>query len=177
MMRSIGIDVGLTGAIALVDATGLKDLRDMPVMLKSTGTVRGQVNAAALAELLRELTAGHDKQEYMVTIEVIRAMPSQGSASTFSLGHTCGIIEGVVSTLGLPHKVIAPAVWKNHFGIRAEKTEKGDTKAKARAKEAAKEMARALAQRFYPSAPLARKKDHNRAESLLLARYGFEKHA
>lgn len=176
-MRSIGIDVGLTGAIALVDKDGLRDLRDIPVMLKSGGTVKNQVNAAALAELLRELTRGHDKHEHMVTIEVIRAMPSQGSASTFSLGHSVGVIEGVVSALQLPHQVIAPSQWKNHFGIRAEKTAKGDSAARARAKEAAKEMARTLAQRFYPSAPLARKKDHNRAESILIARYGYEAHA
>lgn len=176
-MRVISIDLGLTGAIAAVDRNGLADLRDLPTMLKSGGAVKSQVNAAALADLLLELISGHDKNEIMVILEGVRAMPSQGSASTFSLGHTAGICEGVVSTLRLPHKMIAPAMWKNHFGIRAEKTEKGDTSGKARAKEAAKEAARTMAQRLYPNAPLARKKDHNRAEAILIARYGYEKHA
>jgi crossover junction endodeoxyribonuclease RuvC len=176
-MRSIGIDLGLTGAIALIDHNGLQELHDMPVMLKSGGTVKSQVNAAALAELLRKLISGHDKHEHIVLLEGVRAMPSQGSASTFSLGHTAGIVEGVVCTLDLPHQMIAPAQWKKHYGIRAEPTPKGDSAARARAKEGAKEAARTLAQRYYPHAPLARKKDHNRAETILIARYGYERHA
>lgn len=159
-MIIIAIDPGLTGALAMVDHTGLREMADMPIMAKSTGTVKNQVNAAALTALLRGWLSGHSKNEVMVLMESVRAMPKQGSSSTFSLGHTAGIIEGVVAAKGLPHEMVAPQVWKKHFGLDSDK-----------------ERARTLAQRLYPQASLARMKDHNRAESILIARYGYERFA
>ncbi len=38
-----------------------------------------------------------------------------------------------------------------------------------------KELAIALAIQLFPKAPLSRKKDHNRAEALLIANYGNDK--
>lgn len=154
----IGIDPGLTGAIAVLGSHGLIDMQDMPVMPRSAGgTVKQQVNAAALHTLLKEWTHDHDKNEFIVFFERVNAMPKQGSASTFSLGHTAGVIEGVVCAAGLAHEVITPQSWKKHFRLGKDK-----------------DAARALAQRHYPDASLARKKDHNRAESLLIARFGWE---
>ena len=158
-MIIIGIDPGLEGALAKIGSYGLIDMQDMPVMPRSVGgTVKSQVNGAGLHQLLQEWAAGHDKNEFMVFIERVNAMPKQGSASTFSLGHTTGIIEGVICAYGLAHQMIQPGAWKKHFKLTADK-----------------DSARALAQRYYPEASLARKKDHNRAESLLIARYGWEK--
>jgi crossover junction endodeoxyribonuclease RuvC len=158
MALVIGIDLGLTGAMALIDHHGLLDMRDLPVMPRSSaGSVKNQVNAAGLREVLREWMQGHDKNEAMCFWERVSAMPSQGSASTFSLGHTAGIVEGVVCAVGLAHMLIAPASWKKHFKLPKEK-----------------DAARALAQRYYPEASLGRIKDHNRAEAILIARYGWE---
>ena len=159
-MITIAIDPGLTGALAMIDHHGLQACVDMPIMAKSSGTVKNQVNAAALSSLLSEWINGHDKNEVMVLMEVVRAMPKQGSSSTFSLGHTSGIIEGVVAAKGLPHEMVTPQTWKKHFGLDSDK-----------------EKARTLAQRLYPEASLARMRDHNRSEAILLARYGYEKHA
>lgn len=158
-MIIIGIDPGLEGALAKVGSAGLIDMQDMPIMPRSVGgTVKNQVNGAGLHQLLQEWVRSHDKNEFMVFIERVNAMPKQGSASTFSLGHTTGIIEGVICAYGLAHQMIQPGSWKKHFKLTADK-----------------DAARALAQRYYPEASLTRKKDHNRAESLLIARYGWEK--
>lgn len=159
-MITIAIDPGLTGALAMIDHNGLQACADMPIMAKSSGTVKNQVNAAALNSLLSEWCNGHDKNEIMVLMETVRAMPKQGSSSTFSLGHTAGIIEGVVAAKGLPHEMVTPHTWKKHFGLDSDK-----------------DKARTTAQRLYPEASLARMKDHNRAEAILIARYGYEKHA
>lgn len=154
----IGIDPGLEGAIAAVGSLGLVAMHDMPVMPRSTtGTVKQQVNAAGLHALFKDLVAGHDKNEFIVFFERVNAMPKQGSASTFSLGHTAGIIEGVVACFGLAHEIITPQVWKRHFKLGKDKDE-----------------SRALAQRLYPEASLARKKDHNRGDALLIAKYGWD---
>lgn len=168
-MIVIGIDLGLTGALTRLEDGKLTNMADMPVMQRGTkaASVKNQVNAAGLADLLRVWTEGHDRHiECVVYLERVQAMGrtdkggSQGASSNFSLGHTAGIVEGVVASLGIPHEIIPPATWKKEFGIKADK-----------------EHARALAQRWYPGASLARKKDHNRAESLLIARYGHQRTA
>ena len=177
-MIVIGIDPGITGAIALISPQGLQACADLPVMARSSRRVRAkggemrdkvtnQIDAGALAELLRDWTSGHDRNEIMVIIEKCQAMPgkvkdsdkAQSSAGTFGLGLSAGLIEGVVATLRLPHQLVHPATWKAHLKVPT-----------------GKEAARAMAIRWYPSAPLGKKKDHNRAEAVLLARYGKEHH-
>lgn len=167
-MLIIGIDPGLTGAIAALAPNGLVALLDMPVMARSLGkaSVSNQVNAAALAELLQGLAHGFDKNEILVLIERVAGMPKQAMGSTFSLGLTAGLIEGVVAARGYPHELITAPVWKKHFGIRAPKQPA-----------LAKEQARTLAQRYYPKAELHLVKHHNRAEAILIARYGQETRA
>lgn len=170
-MKFIGIDPGISGALALITPHGLQILADIPVMLRSApgAKVRNQVNGAALNEILKDWTSESDKNEIMVVIEKVQAMPGKmggamapaaTSSSTFSLGLSAGIIEGVVAARGLPHMLVHPATWKAYF-----KLAKG------------KDAARARAQRLYPAADIARKKDHNRAEAILLARYGQEQQA
>lgn len=155
----LGIDPGLTGAIAALDHNGaLIDATDLPTILigKGGGSVKRQISAAGLAEHLRWVT-GRIMDDTLVIIERVAAMPKQGASSTFSLGDTSGCIRGVVATLGLPISYVTPAQWKKHFGLGTDKEE-----------------ARARATLLYPAAELTRKKDHNRAEAILLARYGLE---
>lgn len=178
----IGIDPGLTGAMSLITREGLQACVDMPHMVRGTGagSVKNQVNAAELAEILRSWTAGYDtKTEVLVMMELqnplpaVRATPGQGrgfqimqgSASIFSLGMTAGIIEGVVVALGLRHEMVPPAEWKKKLGLSAKGVDK-------------KAVARTMAVRLFPQSNFfARVKDHNRAESALIGHYGYEKHA
>lgn len=176
-MIVIGIDPGVTGALALLTPQGVQTIADLPVMVRVQTRVKGkngqmrdkitnQVNAAALSELLREWTAGADRNEIHVFIEKCQAMPgklkgsdkAQSSAGTFSLGLSAGIVEGVVAARGLPHTLVHPATWKAVLKLNGKK----------------KEEVRALAIRLFPSADLHRVKDHNRAEALLIAKYGLE---
>ena len=158
--RLLGIDPGLTGAIAAMDHNGtLDDVMDMPTLLigKGGGSVKRQVDAASLATYLQWATRDETPGDVLVVIEKVAAMPRQGSSSTFSLGDTAGCIRGVVAALRLPICYVTPAQWKKHFGLGTDKEE-----------------ARARATLMYPGADLTRKKDHNRAEAILLARYGLE---
>lgn len=158
-MLIIGIDPGITGAIAAIDHRGSRGLIDMPTMERSgTGSVRNQVSGPGLAEVLKVLTRDRDKNEIMVFIERVNAMPKQGVATMFSIGHSCGMIEGVVCGLGLAHQLVTPQEWK-----KAMKLAKGSDK----------NAARSMAQRLYPGAELHLVKHHNRAEAILIARYGY----
>jgi crossover junction endodeoxyribonuclease RuvC len=62
----------------------------------------------------------------------------------------------VVATLGIPHTLVHPATWKAQIKLTGP----------------GKNVYRAHAQRLYPQAPLGRVMDHNRAEALLIAKYG-----
>src|SRR3990167_3121570 len=96
-------------------------------------------------------------------------MPKRGVASMMSLGDTVGAIRGVIAARGLPIEWITPKDWKKHFGLKAP-PEENDAKRSAMIKE----LARARAIQLYPEVDFHRKKDHNRAEAALIARYGWD---
>ena len=157
-MLIIGIDPGITGAIAALDHNGLLSIDDIPTMAcgKGAGKRKHQVNAAGLAALLRDRVNGR-ADEVLAVLERVANMPGQGVVGVFSLGDTFGCIRGVVAARGLPLELVTPQTWKKRFGLNSDK-----------------EQARAKAIELYPNAPLDRKKDHGRAESILIARYGLE---
>lgn len=156
----VGIDPGLTGAIAVLDHTGMRHLADLPTMNRGAGTVKRQINGAALTTYLREMLHDTDKHEVLVAIEKMGAMPKQGVASMLSIGLTAGIIEGVVAARGYRFELIPAAVWKKAMKVTATK-----------------EHARAAAQRMFPAAELHLVKHHNRAEALLLAAWAQREYA
>lgn len=152
----IGIDPGVTGAIAAIDFRGaLLAVKDIPVMMigKGGGKVKYQVNAAALTRCMMDIADG-DADDVLVAIEAVHAMPAQGVSSVFSLGDSAGCIRGVVQSRGYRLEYTSPAAWKRSFGLSSDKEE-----------------ARSKAIQLFPMAPLSRKKDHNRAEALLIAEY------
>jgi crossover junction endodeoxyribonuclease RuvC len=153
---AIGIDPGLSGAIAVLgDAGEVLDLWDMPtIQVGKTGFVKRALDVNGLAKLL-ETAATCNTRAF---IERVSAFPGQGVGSMFSLGMSFWGAAGVVAALKIPFALVEPKDWKGHFRLNADK-----------------ELARGLASRYYPSADLSRKKDHGRAEALLIARYGQEK--
>lgn len=154
----IGIDIGLTGAVAFVDHRGCV-IADLPA------PVDKQLEGRPLLDLLRsQVPAG---MTAMAIIEAIRARPmGNGGAhgnsmhSQGSLMHSLGVVQAVLSIAGIRCHKVEPQTWKRHYGL---------IKAK---KEAALPIARSL----YPgSLPmLTRLKDHNRADAVLIAHYGHK---
>ena len=70
----------------------------------------------------------------------------------------CGLIRGVLAGAGVPIISVTPAKWKKHFSLNNDA-----------------EKSRALAIRRFPGMDtLARKKDHGRAEALLIALWKLE---
>jgi len=159
MRITIGIDPGLTGAIAVI-ADGRVEVFDMPVIAsgKGGGTVKNMVDAAGLRRALEDVIYdGVERLEAVAFLERVAARPKQGSASTFSMGDTYGCIRGVLAALSVPIEIITPQTWKKHFKLGSDK-----------------EVVRSKAVQLFPSQPLGRKQDHNRAEALLIAKYGRE---
>lgn len=152
----IGIDPGLTGAVGMIDDDGrFFIVEDLPVMPRSgsskSAKVKNQLNGAELARMLRP----YARQIRLAIVEQVVARPGQAAATTGSLMHSLGVIEGVLAALAIPCQLVTPTVWKKTMRLGPDKAQ-----------------ALTLAQRKFPEAPLGRAKDHNRAEALLLAAWG-----
>ena len=98
-MKIIGIDPGLTGAIAVLKNSKVLNVFDMPVMSEGKKNKR-QLNSAQLVKLLRDNIL--ENEEVSVVVEQVNAMPGQGVTSMFNFGQTFGAIKGICSALGLP---------------------------------------------------------------------------
>lgn len=149
----IGIDPGITGAVCIMQAGHAPVVLDLPTVEAGKGVVKRELDGSGLARILEYLPIHHTR----CIIERTSAMPGQGVASMFSMGVSRGVILGVISCLALPLQEVAPARWKKHFGLIG----------------ADKDMSRRYALQLYPALAdkLARAKDHNRAEAVLLAHY------
>lgn len=144
-----GIDPGLGGAIGIVNADGtFATVFDMPTLPTTTG--RRQVDFAELAEVIRRHAPA------FVLVERVGPRPGEGAVGAFAFGHTYGGIIATLATLGTPHDVIQPQVWKRRAGLPPG---------------ADKRCSVATCKRVLPDAAdhLTRIKDDGRAEALLLA--------
>jgi len=114
----LGIDPGLSGALALYDpVTEILSIWDMPVRaftLKS-GKKRREIDARRLAVLLDNECAGRDVR---ACIEKVGAMPGQGVTSMFTFGRAVGTVEGVLAHMGVDPVYVAPQKWQKHQGVR-----------------------------------------------------------
>lgn len=142
----LGIDPGISGAWALLWPDGTTAAGDLP-------TAAGDVDAAGFATFIRSALP------FAAVVEAVHSMPKQGVASTFRFGRAHGAVLGVLAALLVPTHLVAPTSWKRHFRLGSDK-----------------DASRALARRLWPACGvLERKKDHGRAEALLMARYGLER--
>lgn len=152
----LGIDPGLHGAVACYEPV-MESLviYDMPVNeITSNGKKRLFLNAASLAA---QLSPASDGIEFAV-LENVHSMPAQGVASSFKFGRVFGAIEGVLAALKIPVRYVEPSVWKRAYELTADKDA----------------SRRRASERLPAHAALwARKKDDGRAESALLALYGW----
>lgn len=137
----IGIDPGKSGAIALIHRDG-QIVEDWPG------------DAAGAVELL--LTWRVEFNIELAALESVHAMPGQGVKSTFSFGQNLGQWQGILAALSIPHVMPRPQEWQKGL---VSPTDGADAKARSMA----------VARRLFPDAELDRKKDHGRADSLLLA--------
>ena len=153
-MIIFGIDPGMSGAISILENKKVIEVFDMPTMIDGKKSKR-QVNGAQVTNIIKEKL---DKsKEIIVVVEHVNAMPGQGVTSMFNFGQSFGVIKGISSALSLPIYFVRPTKWKKHFNLI--KTNKDASRTKVI--------------EVYPeiSGKLYRKKDSNKADAILIARY------
>jgi crossover junction endodeoxyribonuclease RuvC len=151
-MKTLGIDIGLDGAIALIENGDLLEVHDMPtVTLERNNKSKRMVNAAELARLIRQAAPG------CAYLERLNAMPGQGVTSMFSMGQSLGVVLGILAALDIPTTTIPPRTWQ-----RALDVPQGKDGSRYRA-----------AQLFPAHAELFKRvKDNGRSDATLIAAYG-----
>lgn len=153
-MNILGIDCGASGALAVYDGTELL-IWDMPVYeIRKGKTVRKRVDFLALTRIMKE--AAPDR----IYIEQVSAQFGNGAASAFSFGQAVAAVDNAALLSGAPIYYVTPQAWKKAMQCPAEK-----------------DGARMRASQLLPAFRhnWDRKKDHNRAESAMIALYGFQK--
>ena len=73
-MKIVGIDPGLSGAIAILEDNKVLSLFDMPVMSEGKKNKK-QLNSAQLVNILRENIL--NSEDIAVVVEQVNAMPGQ----------------------------------------------------------------------------------------------------
>jgi len=158
-MIFIGIDPGLSGAVAVIDDTAefpenpRTMLFDAPTTMVDT---KRKPLAPAMALLLKPFA---DREDVLAVLENVHSMPKQGVASSFSFGEGKGMWEGILAAYSIPTEQVSPQRWKKE--IMADQGKE-------------KDAARFKAMALFPALAdqLKLKKHDGRAEALLLAEYG-----
>ena len=144
----IGIDPGLSGAIASISPAGITFI-DCPIIKVSGKT---KPNPTLMASELSQLVTPNS----IIIIENVHAMPGQGVTSMFSFGMGYGCWLGIIAALNIPVEFVTPQCWKKYYNLGPDK-----------------ESSRVTALQLFPSQAneLKLKKHHGRAEALLLAEF------
>ena len=110
----IGIDPGVSGAVAFVSTDGIV-VDDMPAI-----EVRGKRHVCPHG--LRRLLVGVDPDSVAsVVLEHVQGVQGTGATSAFSFGRSFGLVEGVVSGLALPMVLVRPQAWTKALGLSRDK--------------------------------------------------------
>ena len=155
-MYIIGIDPGISGAICFFENGTILDVIDMPSMADGKKNKK-QVNSAQIYNEINSRIKNVPKNNILVVIEQVSAMPGQGVTSMFNFGQSFGVLKGICASMQLPMHFVRPAKWKKYFNLI--KTEK--------------EASRTKVIEIFPqiSAKLSKKKDVNKADAILIASF------
>jgi len=151
--RTIGIDCGLNGALALIVDGELVRVEDMPtVTLTRNGKNKRQVSVPELVQIIKEF----DPNEAFT--EKVFAMSGQGVTSVFSLGRSLGVVEGVLTALQIKTTMMTPQTWIKAMGVIG-----------------GKDGSRARAMELFPEHMnlFKRVKDDGRSDACLIALWGY----
>ena len=155
-MIIVGIDPGIAGAICFFSDGKVIDVIDMPTMAEGKKNKK-QVNGRQIYNEIMLIKNKFMNEKMSVIVEQVSAMPGQGVTSMFNFGQSFGVIKGICSALTLPIYFIRPVKWKKHFNLIGS----------------SKDASRTKATELFPnfSNKMAKKKDANKADAILIGRY------
>lgn len=157
MGRIIGIDPGLTGALALLEGGELIAIEDMPTFRIGKKTAIDHWALARIIDRWNDVTGPASPPA--AWIEFVSSSPQMGVTSAFSFGKGYGIILGILAANFIPMHFVTPPSWKTAMKAKGEKDE-----------------SRARAKALWPARSdwFSLVKHHGRADAALIGLYGAE---
>lgn len=169
-MRALGIDPGLSGALAIVDASpGIRPRFVATLDIPALGEkAKRRVDVVAVADWLH----AHEPIDVAV-IERAMLMPGQNISAGSIYMRAVGALEAIPQLGKVPLEFAESATWKKICAVKPAPIA-GETKEARKSRSKVLSRQRVLA--LFPEArdQFARVKDHNRAEAVLLAYYGLK---
>lgn len=148
----VGIDPGISGAIAFVKSGAVSSyvaVYDLPTKTDKAGKNRIDLEDFAF------LISTYSQDIILSLVEEVGQIGTKADPfSSFVFGFATGGVHGVLASFSVRIETVKPNVWKAALGLDSDKE---------------KSIQKAL--KLFPEAAskLTRKKDHGRAEALLLA--------
>lgn len=154
-MIIIGIDPGLSGAIAFYDTDWKTiEVHDMPVVeVMRSGKTKKEISPAEVYQII----ASQPQQIAFAMVERVGAMPGQGVTSVFSFGYSTGVVIGALAACLIPVTIVTPQAWQKGMAVRG-----------------GKDGSRQRAMELWPDQAdlFKRVKDNGRSDAALIAAYG-----
>lgn len=157
----VGIDPDLSGAIAVLksrDNCTVAEVIDVPCITVAVNKrMRRRHDYQSIAAIVKQLQAPEGSIAY---VERAMPFPKDGKQGWYLTGYGYGVWLGILAAAGFTVIPVQAKVWKTAMGLCGKEFTKDDS--------------RAVASSMFPvlSAQLRRKKDHGRAEALLIAAFG-----
>lgn len=154
----IGVDPDIFGALAVLKPDNSAQVYDSPHLQVLVGNrVRKRLDVKSMIQLIQKVDAPIGTTVY---IEQSTPYPQDGKQGWWSGGFGYGLWIGILVASGYSVVPVSSSLWKNGFKLTGSRSGKDDS--------------RELATTLFPSTSslLKRKKDHGRAEALLIAAYG-----
>lgn len=148
METILGLDNGLSGALAFYNVEEIM-IYDMPVFEIKR---RKEIDVQKLKEIILNDRPAH------CFIEKLTPLPKISGLTAFSMGHSEGLITGILSGYNVPFTFVRPKDWKSKMACPKDK-------------DGARMRASQLMPEFAHNWPL--KKHDGRAEAALIALYGY----
>jgi hypothetical protein len=112
-------------------------------------------NQSEAIAVLKRIKKTADKCGMIIAIEKVHSAPGQGISSSFKFGENFGFWQGISMMTGWPVVLVSPQTWQK--GLVPKSTP------------ANRKPSLDVARRLFPKADLKYKKNHGRADALLIA--------
>lgn len=156
----LGIDPGITGALAFISiekSPKFIAVYDFPTKKVMIGKkLKSRIDLEALSFLIES----YSKDINLACLEEVGQIGTDADPfSSFVFGFSTGSVHGILAANDIKTQTVKPLIWKGALGLDADKS-KAINKAK----------------HIFPEAEkfLKRKKDHGRAEAILIAYFAWK---
>lgn len=162
----VGIDIGLHGAIAIIDSNmQVRNLIDMPLLKIQKGK---KIRSVYDISELKQWLSTYDER-FIFYIEKSHPFPKINSQANWLLGYGFCLFDFGLLLEGYKYEVVSAKTWQKAFFQGLGRSSSDTTKS----------LSYQVATRLFPSAELTTKRGRvldGRSDALLIAEYGRRQH-